>query len=54
MNSGMQLEEFIPPHLIRLLCEGYILFHRKKGEIESTRCMNGECIGVIFASETTF
>lgn len=32
----------------------FIRIHRKKGEIESTRCMNGECIGVIFASETTF
>ena len=32
----------------------FIRIHRRKGEIESTKCMNGDCIGVIFASETTY
>lgn len=32
----------------------FIRVNRKKGEIESTRCMNGDCIGVIFAKETSF
>lgn len=32
----------------------FIRITRKKGEIESTKCMNGECIGVIFAREMNF
>lgn len=28
----------------------FIRISRKKGEIESTRCMNGDCLGVIFMS----
>lgn len=32
----------------------FIKVSRKKGEIESTRCMNGECIGGIMTRETAF
>lgn len=32
----------------------FIILHRRKGEIESTKCMNGDCIGVIFARETNY
>ncbi|MDO9304601.1 MAG: hypothetical protein Q7T77_04690 [Sulfuricurvum sp.] len=32
----------------------FIRIHRRKGEIETTKCMNGDCIGVIFARETNF
>lgn len=32
----------------------FIRIHRRKGEIESTRCMNGECIGGILIRETAF
>lgn len=28
----------------------FIRINRKKGEIESTRCMNGDCLGVMFMS----
>lgn len=32
----------------------FIRIHRRKGEIESTRCMNGECIGGIMTRETAY
>lgn len=32
----------------------FIRINRKKGEIESTRCMNGECIGGILTRENAF
>jgi len=32
----------------------FIKISRKKGEIESTRCMNGECIGGIMTRENAF
>ncbi|MCG3684453.1 hypothetical protein L5F43_03840 [Aliarcobacter butzleri] len=32
----------------------FIRIHRRKGEIESTRCMNGECIGGIMTREVAF
>ncbi len=32
----------------------FIRIHRRKGEIESTRCMNGECIGGILTRENAF
>jgi len=32
----------------------FIRIHRRKGEIESTRCMNGECIGGIMTREVAY
>lgn len=48
-NHILPIEELMADTSLNFIRE-----HRRKGEIESTKCMNGECIGVIFSREMNF